>query len=113
MRSPGMALMAGMGFGGHLPVTDDVAIDGDLSGWVVTQGLRGAPPVASMATLREMVSWQLRPRLAVWGGPTFNVMVDWAGNEVARPGYSWVAGSYQEDDVRIRWWPGFVAGLRF
>lgn len=113
MRAPGLALMAGMGFGGHLPVTDDVAIDGDLSGWVVTQGLRGAPPVASMATLRGMVSWQLRPRLAVWGGPTFNVMADWQGNEVARPGYGWVAGSHQEDDVRIRWWPGFVAGLRF
>jgi hypothetical protein len=113
LRSPGLALMAGMGFGGHLPVTDDVAIDGDLSGWVVTGGLRAAPPVAGMTTLRAMVSWQLRPRLAVWGGPTFNVMVDWTGDEVPRPGYGWVAGSHREDHVRIRWWPGFAAGLRF
>lgn len=113
MRSPGLALMAGMGFGGHLPVTDDVGLDGDVSGWIVTAGLRAAPPLASLATVRAMVSWQLRPRLAVWGGPTFNVMVDRADDGVPRPGYGWVAGSHTFEDVRIRWWPGFAAGLRF
>lgn len=112
-RAPGLAMMAGMGFGGHLPVRDDVAIDGDLSAWVVTAGLRAAPPLGSLATMRAMVSWQLRPRLAVWGGPTFNVMVDRADDGVPRPGYGWVAGSHEVDGVRIRWWPGFAAGLRF
>jgi hypothetical protein len=113
LRAPGLALMAGMGFGGHLPVTDDVGLDADVSGWVVTSGLRAAPPLASLGTVRAMVSWQLRPRLAVWGGPTFNVMVERAEDGVARPGYGWVAGSHEVDDVRIRWWPGFAAGLRF
>jgi hypothetical protein len=113
MRSPGLALMAGMGFGGHLPVDDDVGLDGDLSAWVVTAGLRAAPPLASLATARAAISWQLRPRLAVWGGPTFNVMVDRAEDGVPRPGYGWVAGSHEVEGVRIRWWPGFSAGLRF
>lgn len=113
MRAPGLALMAGMGFGGHLPVTDDVGLDGDVAGYIVTSGLRAAPPLASLATVRAMVSWQLRPRLAVWGGPTFNVMMDRAEDGVARPGYGWVAGSHTFEDVRIRWWPGFAAGLRF
>ena len=113
-RTDGMSLMAGMGFGGHLPVTDDVALDGDLSGWVVTSGLRAAPPLASLAKLRAMVSWQLRPRLAVWGGPTVNVLVDRVDARVPRPGYGWVANStHVEDGWRIRWWPGFAAGLRF
>jgi hypothetical protein len=113
LRAPGMALMAGMGFGGHLPVTEDVGLDGDVSGWIVTAGLRAAPPLASLATVRAMVSWQLRPRLAVWGGPTFNVLVDRVEDGVPRPGYGWVAGSHEVEGVRIRWWPGFAAGLRF
>ncbi|MCX4243814.1 LA_2272 family surface repeat-containing protein [Paraliomyxa miuraensis] len=113
-RQGGMALMAGMGFGAHLPVNDDVGIDGDLSGWVVTSGLRAAPPLANLAMLRAMLSWQLRPHLAVWGGPTVNVMVDRTDDGVPRPGYRWVAGSsYEVEGFRIRWWPGFAAGLRF
>jgi hypothetical protein len=113
LRTPGLAMMAGMGFGGHLPVSDDVGLDGDVSAWVVTAGLRATPPLASLATVRAMISWQLRPRLAVWGGPTFNVMVDRIEDGVPRPGYGWVAGSHELEDVRIRWWPGFAAGLRF
>lgn len=108
-----MALMAGMGYGAHLPVTKDVGLDGDLSAWVVTSGLRTSGPLASLATMRALVSWQLRPHLAVWGGPTLNVMLDQADNGVARPGYGWVAGSHEVESVRIRWWPGFAAGLRF
>ncbi|MEM9455319.1 MAG: hypothetical protein AAGF11_14145 [Myxococcota bacterium] len=109
----GTALMAGMGFGGHLPVNDEVALEADASAWIVSEGLRGAPPVASLAKVRAMVAWQLRPRIAVWGGPTLNVMVDEVDREVSRPGYGWITGSHQTEDVRIRWWPGFAAGLRF
>lgn len=110
---PGTALMAGMGFGGHLPVNDEVALEADVSGWIVSEGLRGAPPIASLSKVRAMVAWQLRPRIAVWGGPTLNVMVDNFDGEVSRPGYGWISGSHQTEDVRIRWWPGFAAGLRF
>ncbi|MCA9708672.1 MAG: hypothetical protein KDK70_22680, partial [Myxococcales bacterium] len=114
-RSTGTALMAGMGFGGHLPVNDEVAIEADASGWIVSSGLRAAPPIASLAKVRAMVAWQLRPRIAIWGGPTLNVMVDRANASVARPGYGWISGSYVDEDenVRVRWWPGFAAGLRF
>ncbi len=110
---PGISLQAGMGYGGHLPVTSEVSIDGDISAWIVTSGVRAGPPVAPLAKARVMVSWQLRPRLTVWGGPTFNVMVDDLDSPVARPGYGWISGSDVDEGVRVRWWPGFTAGLRF
>jgi len=110
-KGPGASLMAGMGYGGHIPVTDAVAIDGDLSGWVVTAGLHTPTAVAGLAKARAMVSWQIGPHLALWGGPTFNVMVDQVGIEVKvpRPGYGLSARAY----AGVRWWPGFAAGLRF
>ncbi|MEM7152555.1 MAG: hypothetical protein AAF799_06925 [Myxococcota bacterium] len=112
-RRPGTALMAGMGYGGHIPVSKQFSIDGDLSAWVVTSGLRAAPPVGSLAKARAMVSWQPRPRFAIWGGPTFNVLVDSTSSAVARPGYGWGSQAYVDSGVRVRWWPGFAAGLRF
>lgn len=110
---PGTTVMAGMGFGARLPVNDDLSIEGDVSGWLVTAGLRAGAPLGSLTKVRAMLSWQLRPRLAVWGGPTLNVMIDGFAGEVPRPGYGWVAGSQEVDGIRIRWWPGFAAGLRF
>ncbi|MEX1363497.1 MAG: hypothetical protein AB1Z98_10245 [Nannocystaceae bacterium] len=110
---PGTTLMAGMGFGGRLPVRDDLSLEADLSGWVVTGGLRAGTPIGSLTKVRAMVSWQLRPRFAVWGGPTLNVLVDGFAGDVARPGYGWVAASQSVDGIRMRWWPGFAAGLRF
>jgi len=112
-RSTGTALMAGMGFGGHLPVSDEVSIEADLSGWVVSHGLRAAPPLGALTKLRAMLAWQLRPRIAIWGGPTLNVMVDREDASVARPGYGWISGSVESHGARVRWWPGFAAGLRF
>ena len=112
-RRPGTALMAGMGYGGHLPVSKQFAIDADLSAWVVTSGIRTAPPVGSLAKARAMVSWQPRPRFAIWGGPTFNVLVDSTSAAVSRPGYGWGSQAYVDSGIRVRWWPGFAAGLRF
>lgn len=112
-RGRGTALLAGMGYGAHIPVTERVGIDGDLSGWVVTEGLRTDLGAAAMGKLRAMVAWQIRPRIAVWGGPTLNVMVNHRSIVMPRPGYGWVSGGTTEDEVRVRWWPGFAAGLRF
>ena len=60
-----------------------------------------------------MFGWQPLERLAVWGGPTLNVMVDDPEHPVARPGYGWASQTYKDEDVRVRMWPGFVAGVRF
>lgn len=124
----GKAWEFGGGFGGHIPVTDAVFIDIDLSLWGVTSGLRQGAALGGMGKLRTMVGWQAAKHLAIFGGPTLNVLVDQldpafdplAHNEVGvrtgkvdRPGYGWVAYQRTFEDVRLRVWPGFVAGLRF
>jgi hypothetical protein len=127
----GKAWEFGGGFGGHIPVTDEVFIDLDVSGWGVTSGLRAGAALGGMSKARLMVGWQAAPRIAIFGGPTLNVLVDRGEEEVGplrgssdarvqprlgrveRPGYGWVAYEREMDGVRMRVWPGFVAGVRF
>ncbi|MBC8070682.1 MAG: hypothetical protein IAG13_20295, partial [Deltaproteobacteria bacterium] len=123
----GKAWEFGGGFGGHIPVSDEVFIDIDLSMWGVTSGLRQGAAIGGMSKLRAMVGWQAAKHLAIFGGPTLNVLVDQLDpavdpgddevgartGKVERPGYGWVAHQRTFEDVRLRMWPGFVAGLRF
>jgi len=123
----GKAWEMGGGFGGHIPVNDEVFIDIDLSGWAVTSGLRAGAKFGGMSKARLMVGWQAARRIAIFGGPTLNVLVDRAAGDVVplegsagvkvgrieRPGYGWVAYTRELDDLRIRVWPGFVGGMRF
>lgn len=129
--SRGKAWEFGGGFGGHIPVTDALFIDIDLSGWGVTSGLRAGAPLAGMTKLRAMVGWQAAPRVAIFAGPTFNAMIDRVQpdvvpllddeenergpnlGEVERPGYGWVSYERVDRGLRLRMWPGFVAGVRF
>jgi hypothetical protein len=124
----GKAWEFGGGFGVHIPATDEVFVDIDMSGWGVTSGLRRGAALGGMGKLRAMVGWQAARRVAIFGGPTLNVLVDsieedtlLPANEadglrrgkVDRPGYGWVAYEHSFEDVRVRVWPGFVAGMRF
>ncbi|MEM6997162.1 MAG: hypothetical protein AAF721_42045, partial [Myxococcota bacterium] len=109
----GRAMQIGAGFGGHLPVREQGFIDADVAVYGVTSGLDLTPPFANLVKLRLMGGWQAAKRLALYGGPTLNVMVDDASRPVARPGYGWVAHTEVADGYRIRIWPGFAAGLRF
>lgn len=123
----GKAWEFGGGFGGHIPVTDEIFIDLDLSAWGVTSGLRAGAKMGGLAKMRAMIGWQAAPRVAIFAGPTLNVLVDRTEpidrplhggsgkriGEVDRPGYGWVSYERTEDEVRTRIWPGFVAGVRF
>jgi hypothetical protein len=123
----GKAWEFGGGFGGHIPVTDEIFIDIDVSGWGVTSGLRAGSKLGGLSKARLMVGWQAAPHVAIFGGPTFNVLTDRAeapdvpvrggkgvsAGHVERPGYGWVAYERTDGDVRVRMWPGFVAGVRF
>ncbi|MEM6295164.1 MAG: hypothetical protein AAGA54_28090 [Myxococcota bacterium] len=109
----GRAWEAGLGFGGRAPISDAWSIELDLSSYVVTDTLRWDGDVAGMAKLRLMATWQIANRFAVWGGPTIATLVNDASDDFDRPGYGWVAGDFKEEDVRVRVWPGFVAGVRF
>lgn len=121
----GKAWEFGGGFGVHIPASKKVFIDVDLSGWGVTSSLNRGAALGTLGKLRAMVGWQIARRFAIFGGPTLNVLVDATeetilGAEevgvrtgaVARPGYGWVTYEHTAGDVRIRAWPGFVAGVR-
>ena len=125
----GKAWEFGGGFGGHIPVKDGIFIDIDLSAWGVTSGLRqGAALGSAREGCASCSAGKRAEHLAIFGGPTLNVLVDDLRRPVDRPGYGWVAYSTAapqpvlEDahvprphlgSTRVRVWPGFVVGLRF
>lgn len=109
----GRAWEAGLGWGGHIPLSQRFSIDMDLGAFVVTDSLQWKGPVASMARARMLLNISFAERFTLWGGPTVVALVDQADRKVDRPGYGWVAGRYGNEDVRVRMWPGFAAGLRF
>ncbi len=128
-KQRGKAWEFGVGFGGHIPVDDRFFIDVDVSGWGVTSGLRAGAPLGAMSKFRLMLGWQAAKRVAGFGGPTLTVLTDRIANtvpilaagdgrdrfgEVDRPGYGWVSYAHRfGNGIRLRAWPGFVAGLRF
>ena len=109
----GRAMELGVGFGGHIPAGKAAFVEADLSVYGVTSGLNLTPPFANLTKLRLMAGWQAAERLAVYGGPTLNLMVDDVRRPVDRPGYGWVAASHTRGEYRLRFWPGFAAGVRF
>lgn len=111
----GRAWEAGLGWGGHIPLSERVSMDIDFGGFVVTDSLAWSGPVGNMSRLRMLVNYSFVERLTVWGGPTVVALVDQPSGGIDRPGYAWVAGDYssEREDVRVRLWPGFAAGVRF
>jgi len=109
----GRAWEAGLGWGGHIPMGERLSMDLDFGGYVVTDSLQWAGPVGSMSRFRMLLNYSFANRFTVWGGPTLSALVDDPNRGVDRPGYGWVSGRYENQDVRVRVWPGFAAGLRF
>jgi hypothetical protein len=105
----------GMMFGGHLRLPARLFLDIDIGTAVTANGLKFQVPIATLGQLRLLLGWQPFDRLAVFGGPTFNVMGDRIPpetRETKRPGYGW-EGAVFHAGGRIRMWPGFAAGVRF
>lgn len=63
-----------------------------------------------LSRLRLLAGYRLSDTAALFGGPTFNVFVDedHDGSDLA----PWSVYTYEGDDVFVRMWPGFTAGLR-
>lgn len=109
----GKAWEAGMGWGGHIPLANRFSLDIDLAGYVVTDSLAWKGPIGSMKRARLLVNYSFAKRFTVWGGPTLTALFDKPNRGIDRPGFGWVSGRYETDEVRVRMWPGFVAGVRF
>lgn len=105
----------GVVFGVHNPIRKKLFVDVDLMTLGVANGLGFQRPLGGLVKLRAMFGWQPFNRLALFGGPTLNVMIDRieeGSGDTVRPGYGW-SNTLDEDGERIRLWPGFTAGLRF
>lgn len=105
----------GLAFGVHNPLAHRMFLDIDLATLGIANGLDFRVPLGWMSKLRLMVGWQPYERLAVFGGPTLNLEqdhIDGTTRDVVRPGYGW-SNTIYEGSVRMRLWPGFVAGVRF
>lgn len=112
----GRGLQAGLGLGGRVRLPHALFLDIDLVTYAAFRGFRSTVPDV-LVKLRAMFGWQPFERLAVFGGPTLNTFVELEAVEVlGRPGpIQWAPYDYASttDPVRVRVWPGFVAGVRF
>lgn len=113
----GAGWQVGLGFGGRVPLPAKLFIDLDLAGYAVFRGLSRVEGPSALSRLRMTFGWQPYRRLSVFGGPTLNVLFEPRfRDEAERPGlYQWAGVDYQnaKDEVRVRVWPGFSAGVRF
>lgn len=112
----GKGLQAGLGIGGRVRLPHKLFLDIDLATYAAFRGFRSTTPDL-LVKLRATFGWQPFERLAVFGGPTLNTLVELETVDAqSRPGpYQWSAYDHANttDRVRVRVWPGFVAGLRF
>ncbi|TPV94442.1 MAG: caspase family protein [Myxococcales bacterium FL481] len=114
----GAGAHAGLGFGGYWHLVPDklwLAVDAVSSvafpDFKATDDGHGGLMVES---LRLTFGAQSGRRFSVWGGPTFNVAIDWREDGTRfRPGYGWTVIRRDYDEVGVRLWPGFVAGVQF
>lgn len=122
----GRGVMAGLGFGGHIPLSRGFYLDLDLGSYAVAPRFDFRRQPGLLSTFRLLVGWQVTRRIAVWGGPTFNGYVDFDGDARGRPGYGWEAfrvlltedasddgsGAVPHDALFMRFWPGFALGVQ-
>ena len=107
----------GVGFGVKARLTEEVWLDADIGSQMILMNkpFRGNP---SLHQFRLLGRWQMRERLALFAGPTFNLLTHWdiddnpdqAGR---RPGYDYDVYSYDGGHLGVMLWPGFAAGMQF
>lgn len=107
----GRGLLAGIGFGGHIPLSRGLYLDMDLGSYAVSPRFDFETNPGLLGTFRLLIGWQITRRLAVWGGPSFNTYVDFGGDR-PRIGYPFVVHREAVDPYEMRFWPGFAIGLQ-
>lgn len=110
---PGKAYLFGLGLGGKIRLMDKLHLDIDASGHAVFGGLTFSEPMQFLSQARLLFAWDFGRHLSVFGGPSFNLLLDDVDQDTRRPGYGYVAGTVRSGDVTLRMWPGFAAGVRF
>lgn len=109
----GAHVMYGVGLGLHAPLGKAAAIEFDNTVHGI-HSLAFRDPVPSLVTTqRLMLSVRVAPPLRIWGGVTFNEMIEWQPvSGPTRPGYLYyVYETHLDDKANLRLWPGFVVGI--
>ncbi len=102
--------LAGIGFGGHIPVTDRIYVDIDGTAMTPRRELLSSTDGALLSQLRVVGGYQFAQRLSAFGGLTGNVLVDWDDSWGAGGiGPTWEVGT---ERTRVALWPGLVAGVQ-
>jgi hypothetical protein len=107
--------LLGAGLGFKAPVLHDLFyVDGDLGAHIVQpmhEWYRGLPN--TLFQLRLMARVQVHKHFSVFLGPTMNALVQLDPERRVRPGFYVRAHDIATgSDVRARYWPGWVVGLR-
>jgi hypothetical protein len=107
----------GLGFGVKIRLAEELWLDSDLGIQMIVMNkpFRGNP---SLYQLRLLGRWQMKERLALFAGPTFNVLTHWDIDDYPeqagrRPGYDYDVYRYDGGHVGVMLWPGFAVGAVF
>ncbi len=109
----GAHVMYGAGLGLHAPLGKVAAIEFDDTVHGVHSIAFVDPIPALVNTQRLMLSARVAGPLRVWGGVTFNEMIEFQPvSGPTRPGYPYyVYETRLGDEANLRLWPGFVVGV--
>ncbi|TSC24039.1 caspase family protein [Corallococcus sp. Z5C101001] len=104
----------GLGLGGHIPLGSRFWVDVDVAS---SQVLSTRKPFSGdtgnlLGQLRAMLGFQVMPRLAVFGGPTYNAWITWDEPRFAKLSTLSVRTHDINATTRVQHWPGFQLGVR-
>ncbi|MCC6622313.1 MAG: hypothetical protein IT385_13705 [Deltaproteobacteria bacterium] len=104
-------LTLGIGIGGRWQIAERLELSLDVT--TLTTALEGRfTGMHAQTTLRPQIAWRVTDALALWAGPTLNVLAtDQADVDLGLPSSAVRVGD-AGDDVQVWMWPGFAAGLR-
>lgn len=103
----------GFGFGGLIPLIDelDIAIEGQ--GFHVNEGEWFTDGTNALGRVSASISWSVAKHLTLFAGPTWNVAVSNIKKENGSAIAPWsVFDKTTEGGVNIKMYPGLMAGIR-
>lgn len=102
---------AGLGVGGHIPA-GPFFVDVDALASTLHTGGFVEPTGHLLGQLRLVAGWQPVKHFALFGGLTANTLVSFRDEQVQGVDRFKLGRVYESDRVRVRTWPGLLAGLQ-
>ena len=102
---------AGLGVGGHIPA-GPFFVDVDALASTLHTGGFIEPTGHLLGQLRLVAGWQPVKHFALFGGLTANTLVSFRDEEVQGVDRFKLGQVYDSERVRVRTWPGLLAGIQ-